>query len=253
MRIRQRKQPSTGSDKVLRLSCPQSWREMTQEQLHYTLSLLGEGYRGVELRTRLLFHFTGITIYEKNAGGWQCSADGRPFFLKVWQVQSMIKQLEYVDSYEEMDVRLESVHGFKAVDIWLHQVPFKNYLLMEKFYQLYITDPKPDYLVKLARLLYNGDIQQLESAEQMGVVIWYGSVKHYFARVFHHFFKPTGGETVKPTSWVEQMNAQIRALTEGDVTKEDMVYNIDCWRALTELDAKAADVQELKRKYPNNS
>ena len=51
MRILQRKQLSTLSDKVLRLSCPQSWREMTQEQLHYTLSLLGEGYRGVELRT----------------------------------------------------------------------------------------------------------------------------------------------------------------------------------------------------------
>lgn len=34
------------------------------------------------------------------------------------------------------------------------------------------------------------------------------------------------------------MNAQIRALTGGDVTKERAVLQMDCWRALTELDAK---------------
>ena len=253
MRIRQRKQPSTGSDDVLRLSCPQSWGEMTQEQLRFTFSLMADGLRGVELRTRLLLRFTGIIVHEKKGSGWQCSVGGRPCLLRTWQVQSMIKQLEYVDSYEEMDVRLESVQGFEAVDIWLHKVPFKNYLVMEKYYQMYIGDPKPEYLVKLARLLYNGDIRQLDAAEELGTVIWYGSVKHYFARIFHHFFRPTGGETVRPSSWVEQMNAQIRALTEGDVTKEEQINNIDCWRALTELDAKAADVQELKRKYPKNT
>ncbi len=253
MRIRRRRQPSTGSDEVLRLSCPQSWQEMTQEQLRYTLTLMAEGCKGVELRTRLLFHFTGITIHEKKGSGWQCSVGGRACLLRTWQVQSMTKQLEYVDSPEAMDVRLESVQGFKAVDIWLHRVPFKNYLIMEKYYQMYIDNPKPDYVVKLAGQLYDERISRLDAAEELGCVLWYGSVKRLFARVFHHFFRPTDGQTVKPVAWVEQMNAQVRALTDGDVTKEATVERIDCWRALTELDAKAADLQELKRKFPDNT
>lgn len=45
----------------------------------------------------------------------------------------------------------------------------------------------------------------------------------------------------------ETMNAQIRALTKGDITKENTVLKMDVWRALTELDAQAADREELKK------
>ena len=34
------------------------------------------------------------------------------------------------------------------------------------------------------------------------------------------------------------MNAQIRALTGGDITKEEAVLSMDTWRALTELSLK---------------
>lgn len=44
------------------------------------------------------------------------------------------------------------------------------------------------------------------------------------------------------------MNAQIRALTDGDVTKEPQVLATDVHRALTELDAKIRDADILKSK-----
>ena len=46
---------------------------------------------------------------------------------------------------------------------------------------------------------------------------------------------------------LDQMNVQIRALTGGDVTKEEAVMKMDCWRALTELDAKAREAAEIKK------
>ena len=49
----------------------------------------------------------------------------------------------------------------------------------------------------------------------------------------------------------ESMNAQIRALTKGDITKEKEVLHLDTWRALTELDALAKEAEEFNRKYPN--
>lgn len=69
--------------------------------------------------------------------------------------------------------------------------------------------------------------------------------------MFPHFFKPAdkvGGNY----SFLESYNAQLRALTDGDVTKEELVKSIDTKRALTELDAKARDAEEFKAKYGSN-
>ena len=44
-------------------------------------------------------------------------------------------------------------------------------------------------------------------------------------------------------------NVQLRALTQGDVTKEEMIKNMDCWRALTELNEKAREAAEFETKY----
>ena len=41
------------------------------------------------------------------------------------------------------------------------------------------------------------------------------------------------------------MNAQIRALTKGDVTKEAEILALDTWRALTELNAQAKEYKQL--------
>ena len=49
----------------------------------------------------------------------------------------------------------------------------------------------------------------------------------------------------------DAVNAQIRALTKGDVTKEKEVLAIDTWRALTELDALAKEYDDFNKKYPN--
>lgn len=55
-------------------------------------------------------------------------------------------------------------------------------------------------------------------------------------------------------SMAEVMNNEIRALTGGDISKEDMVLSTDCWRALTELDYKAKEAEDFNKemaKYKN--
>lgn len=43
-------------------------------------------------------------------------------------------------------------------------------------------------------------------------------------------------------------DAQLRLLTDGDVTKEQAVRQVDCKRALTELNAKAKEAREMQAK-----
>jgi len=249
------------ADGVLHLTCPRSWSEMTQEQLRYALHIIGCGmYNSVEGRTLMLLRFTGIEVRKKSIGGWACSvpvcsANGKrkrhSFFLQTWQVQDMIRQLEYVDSYETMNVRLESIQGFKAVHALLRGVRFWDYLQMEKYYQIYLDRKMTAMALKLAQLLYPGGVTAIDDAELTGCIMWYSYVKKEMHRFFPHFFKPAPVAQGKAVNFLEQMNAQIRALTDGDITKEQAVYDKDCWRALTELDAKAREAEEFRRKYPN--
>ena len=258
----QKTAPSTlSADGVLHLTCPRSWKEMTQEQLRYALHIIGCGmYSSVEGRTLMLLRFTGIEVKEKTPYGWACTVavtkeNGKQrrhhFFMQSWQVQDMIRQLEFVNSYESFDVRLESIGGFKAVDGLLHGVRFHDYLQMEKSYQGYLSTKQERYVLGLAQLLYPGGVTAIDDAELTNCVMWYSYVKSEFAhKFFRHFFKPAPVSQGKAVNWLEQMNAQIRALTDGDITKEQAVYDKDCWRALTELDAKAREAEEFKKKYP---
>ena len=45
------------------------------------------------------------------------------------------------------------------------------------------------------------------------------------------------------------MDVQIRALTDGDITKEETIRQLPCWRALTELNEKAREAKEFHEKY----
>ena len=58
---------------------------------------------------------------------------------------------------------------------------------------------------------------------------------------------------ISELSVLESINTQIRALTDGDVTKEQQVKQTDCWRALTELDAKAREAEEFRKKFPKST
>ncbi|MBQ7513181.1 MAG: hypothetical protein IJS95_02180 [Prevotella sp.] len=251
------------ADGVLHLTCPRSWKEMSQEQLHYALHVIGCGmYSSVEGRTLMLLRFSGIEVKKKTPYGWACMVtvtkeNGKQrkhqFFMQSWQVQDMIKQLEFVDSYEAFDVRLESIGGFKAVDGLLHGVRFHDYLNMEKYYQGYLSTKEQKYVLGMAQLLYPGGVTAIDDAEMTNCVMWFSYVKKQFAsKYFRHFFRPAPVSEGKAVNWLEQMNAQIRALTDGDITKEQAVYDKDCWRALTELDAKAHDAEEFRKKYPNS-
>ena len=57
---------------------------------------------------------------------------------------------------------------------------------------------------------------------------------------FPHFFKNTKeGEEPTMEDITMDIRAQVRALTDGDITKQQAVFETDCWAALTELDEKA--------------
>ncbi len=257
-------QPSSLVNGTLLLHAPHSWGELTQDQLRYVLTLLTQGWQEWQIRTYLFARFTGIKVLNEKKDGWLCETEldnGKHvrFFLQLWQVQSFCEAFDFVFDGKGADNRLDHIGLFKAVDVELHEYPFINYLVCDNHFQHFLDSDKTsdDHLREIARCLYldaegkEPATIQCSQVELMGVLLWFMWIKSNFSTQFPHLFKPAGGDG--SYDMTEAMNAQIRALTGGDITKEQEIRKSDVWRALTELDAKACEAEELNKQLKQKS
>ena len=250
-----RSRPSFLCEKVT-LTVPDSWDTLTQDQLRRVL-LLYVCYDGSptwqeDVKVAALLYFTGINVERHTKDGWLCQRGKDTFLLDSLLLPSMVEELQWLDHPEEMTVRLELLGKHKAADMWLHGFPFGNYLALENFYQTFLKTLDAGLLKDMASLLYgvkdDEQLPEMMPVDLLNVQLWYGAVKHRFGQLFPNFLRPaaTGGVQPDPR---EMMNAQIRLLTKGDITKCNEIRDCDTWDALTELDALARESEEFKRKY----
>lgn len=177
--------------------------------------------------------------------------------LANWQITFAARQLAFLENFAPKPVRISVICGASAVAADLQTVPFEDYLACENYYQGFLHTQSMECLAEMAHLLYPklSDKVCLEKAEQLSVFYWFASVKANFTRMFPHFFTNIPQEKSNLLGSAESnvgeelrqaMNAQIRALTGGDITKEATILQMDCWRALTELDTKAREAEEVR-------
>lgn len=256
---------------------PSSWAELSEEQLRYVLSVMSIHHDHIVIKCYLLARFCGLTVHKYTRTGWKCSVKcgesdengdtktgkvrERVLYISAAEILSLLKNFDFIDKFTNFrPLQRASDVLLTAVDSMLHDVSFYDYLNIEKNYQLFMLNQEDKFLSKMAHLMYRtADDSADESAhfepyELLGVFMWFSSVKEYFAANFPHFFKPAreGGE-LRRVDILPAMQAQIRALTDGDVTKQQAVYNTDCWAALTELDNKAREAEEFKERNRKNS
>lgn len=254
--------PSSSTDNkaktvTIDLHVPASWGEMTQQQLRYTLWLLVHFADHTVVKTYMFCRFAGVDIIRKTRYGWKCKIDGiaRAVYIKTWEIQEFIHQLDYIDSYDSFDGRLDAVDGYHATDVLLQGVTFETYLNAEKYYQNFQQTKDDKWIACLACQLYeddegnNPDEMALSPEETLGTMLWYAHVKQVLSHEFKHFFRPapSNSDEVDQPDYLEIYNNELRALTGGDITKEEEVLQMDTWRALTELDAKAREAEELEK------
>lgn len=252
------------ADGTLNLHVPHSWSELTQDQLRYVLYLLTQGWREWQVRTYLFARFAGIKVLSEKKDGWLCethleSGKAVRFFLQLWQVQDFCQAFDYIFDGKGADNRLDHIGLFTAADIELHEYPFQYYLIADNYFQQFLqSDQSSDApLREMMRYLYldadGNPPEHIECTpvEVMGAFLWFMWVKQNFSTSFPHLFKPASAEG--DYDMIEAMNAQIRALTGGDITKEQQIRDSDVWRALTELDAKAREADELDKRLKQKS
>ena len=251
----------TGSKRIrVNLIVPKSWEELTQEQLKYYYFVLTMCQSAAEVKTYCLCRWSGLEVLYPYGKGFMCRHEQREFVLQPLQVAAAIQSLDWTDTLPTSPVRLERIGKYRALPADFQEVPFETFIICDNLYQGYLSAKDDQLLDDLARVLYQSAKVKPDAAQRIGVFYWFASLKEMFARQFKHFFQPLsahddGNMFNQGKSQYEiiyhAVNAQIRALTKGDVTKEKEVLAIDTWRALTELDALAKEYEEFNRKYPN--
>ena len=214
------------------LGLPTAWTALTDTQIAALCSLAAQGLDPDTLRARFL------TLH-------LLSPEQRVLFAPA-DLLPAADLLDWMDTPPDTPIRCAALHGRTALDASLHDVPFRTYLMADNCFQGWLATAAAAPLHDMARLLYPLPSEAPDPEDDDPLT---PGLKSLLARTFPHLLRPAPTTDADESSDpAEAMNAQIRALTAGDITKEECVLAADTWRALTELDAKAREAQELNER-----
>lgn len=237
---------------ILNITLPQGWQSLSDKQLRFVFHLLSREYSLPQIKSKCLLKWANLHVLFRDGSVFIVEHKGKRYPITALQVSEASTVLSYLADVPGFPVRLTRIGFHRPVRADLQDVSFGYFLILDNLYQGYLQTKKDYLLVEMAKIMYKSNRIRLNEEERICIFYWFTSVKRMFAGMFRHFFKSVSTDDTMPsapsaTQLQEYMNTQIRALTGGDITKEKEVLQMDCWRALTELDAKAKDYEDIRK------
>ena len=237
---------------------PTSWAELTDKQLLMVFDLFCRDLSSAEVKTLCLMKWNRLRVLATLPRHRFLIKRGKEqVVLSTRQIQQAYSVLDFLDSFAPMPVRISRIGKYHALPADFEKVPFEEFLFVENLFQGYLNTQSDELLLQMAQVLYASDHVKPDKAQLIGIFYWMASLKQYFAAQFSNFYKPASnsddgnllgnGQPDIYSQLRDSTNAMIRALTGGDITKEAAIMKMDTWRALTELDAKAREAEELRK------
>jgi hypothetical protein len=246
--------------KVFNIKSPTNWAELTDKQLLMVFHLFARDLSAAEVKALCLMKWNHMKVLATLPRHRFLIKRGKEqVVLRVRQIQQATSVLDFLDSFAPMPIRIARIGKHRALPADFEKVPFEQYLFVDNLFQGYLNTQQDELLLQMAQILYGSDHVKPTKAHLVGIFYWMASLKQYFASLFTNFYKPAPAKgegnllgSSQPDIYSQLRdctNAMIRALTGGDITKEERILKMDTWRALTELDAKAKEAEELRKAY----
>ncbi len=235
---------------------PTSWSELSDKQLRYVYQLIAAEVAMDEIKTLCLLRWSGTKVIGRQESGSYLLKKGKILFeVTPLTLAELLPHLDWLGSLPTAPVRLSKINRQHALPADFSEVSFADFIICDNLYQGYLQTQDDNLLDQLGATLY-GKSMTFKPYERINIFYWFAALKDSLANKYSDFFQPTsdaatGGNLLgSPSLSVEDaMNAQIRALTKGDVTKEAEVLALDTHRALTELNAQAREYKQLNAQF----
>ena len=245
---------------VFNITLPTTWAELSDTHLLMVYSLFSRDLSAAEVKTLCIMKWNSLKVLATlPRHRFLIKREKEQVVLSTRQIQQATSVLDFLDTFAPMPVRIARIGKYHALPADFEKVPFEQYLFVDNLFQGYLNTQSDELLLQIAQVLYASDDVKPTKAHLVGIFYWMASLKQYFASLFPNFYKPAStigetnllgsGQTDIYSQLRESTNAMIRALTGGDITKESAIMKMDTWRALTELDAKAKEAEELRKAY----
>lgn len=237
---------------ILNLTVPKSWQSLSDRQLRFVFRLLRTEHTLPQVMALCLLKWAKVQIIHREGAVFIVKHKGKRYPVSALQVTEASHALKWLGDIPGFPVRLSRIGFHRPVRADFQDVSFEDFITLDNLYQGYLSTQRADLLHEMAKIMYQSKRVRLNAEEEICIFYWFTAVKQMFARMFTHFLRPVSTDESMPKlpslqQLQESMNAQIRALTGGDITKEREVLKMDCWRALTELEAKAKDYEDIKK------
>ncbi len=255
---------------TLNISAPVSWSELSQDQLEFLLKSIAavnreninrpfrsvddfSAHTAAQVAVYCLFRWNGLKVVTPFGDGWLVAHGKEKFVVATGDIAAATSALSWIRELPSEPVRLERIDGAAAVEPSLgDDFSFDDWLSCEALWQGYQVAKNDEFLRQMAEILYRKQGIRLKDFEILSIFYWWAGLKAECNCLYPNFLQPAApGTAAEPSQELmrRNMDAQIRALTKGDITKEEMVLAMPAHRALTELDALAREYDELNRKY----
>lgn len=238
------------------ITVPKGWAELDQRQLGLIFRLRALGYSEDAVRMIAFIEWGRlkvVTLNDATSTRIVLLRDGRSVAIDGLALAMWAESLRWLDKAPNVPVYLQSLRGKRGLDPMFQGVEFETFIACDNLWQGYVITHRDEMLDRLGAKLYRfRSVKELLPWERVAVAMWWSSLKEFLTLRFPEFFKPAADSTSlssapSPESVADAVNAQIRALTKGDVTKEKEVLATSTWRALSELNAQAREYRELKK------
>ena len=232
---------------------PQGWHELGDKQLRYVYDLIAKEYATDEIKTLCLLRWSGTKVIGRQESGTYLLKKSKILFeVTPLTLAELLPHLDWLGSLPTVPVRISKINRQSALPADFSEVPFETFIICDNLYQGYLSTQNDELLDQLGATLYGKDIA-FKPYERISIFYWFAALKESLSKKYSDFFQPIAGASDgnllgSSASVEDAMNAQIRALTKGDVTKEKEVLALDTHRALTELNAQAREYKELNAK-----
>lgn len=246
------KTPKKKAASFFNITLPNSWEEMTLKEKMITFKIIALN-QDITLTYSLLFcHLANLTISRTYNKIVVVKKGMKYYKLKQEDLAYFINnQFKWMFEMTGGIGQLDQIHKKDSVNVALHGVSYGDYLQLENAYQGFLATNQTRYVNNMIEILYPGIKvgKKFKDYEIYSTVYWWASLKLYFSKMFPHLFTPAEASEESPSFDARMaMDAQLKILTNGDLTKENIVLESDCWRALTYLNDKALESKKIKEK-----